>query len=725
MTRALLRRLTATVAATALAAVGLAASVPPASATTCGSGAMVLEVVPAANETVELALFGTVTNITINWGDGTIDSGINASGLYSHTYGPLPQIFWISISGDKLGTFGYKDNRTRGADAITEVREWGNLGLEKLDSAFVGATHLTKVPNCLPTTVTSLYDTFDDAIAFNQDISSWNTHNVTDMQYTFMDNDNLGMTFNQPIGNWDTSNVTNMYDMFYGNKAFNQPIGSWNTSKVTDMGGMFYEATAFNQPLANWDTSAATDMFEMFRGATAFNQPIGNWNTSNVTRMYRMFSEATAFNQPIGNWNTSKVTNMGRMFKGASSFNQPIGNWDTSKVTGMYEAFSGASAFNRSLGNWNIGSVVQDWSWDGMSNMLDGSGLTVANYNATLSGWSGQTHNSGISLGASGLLYSASGQSARDVLIAAPSSWAIAGDSAASAPTISSVSVTGTAVVRGTLTAMPTGVTGRPTLSYSWQSSANGTSGWATISGASSSTYTIPDSQAGRFLRVGVTAANGISPSSSRTSANTASVARTTPTAPRTVTASPRNASAVVSWQAPASTGGAQITSYTVTATSPGRPTRTCSTKRSGSTAPARSCTVLNLVNSKKYSFTVRARTTQGTTVRASVASVVVSTIAGTPTQPRTVVVAFPASHTAQVTWDQPQYTGSGAVTGYRVRWYDTFTQTYTSWSNVSANTRTTSVGGRILNRHYIVYVQAHNVSGWGAVASKALTQTT
>jgi len=662
---------------------------------------MVLEVVPAANETVTLPLYGTVTNITINWGDGTIDSGINAPGLYSHTYGPLPQIFWISISGDKLGTFGKKDTGALpGADAITEVREWGNLGLEKLDSAFVGNTHLTKVPNCLPTTVTSLYDTFDDAIAFNQDISSWNTHNVTDMRYTFMDNNNLGMTFNQPIGNWDTSNVTNMYDMFYGNKAFNQPIGSWNTSKVTDMGGMFYEATAFNQPLANWDTSAATDMFEMFRRATAFNQPIGNWNTS-------------------------KVTNMAGMFKGASSFNQPIGNWDTSKVTGMYEAFSGASAFNRSLGNWNIGSVVQDWSWDGMSNMLDGSGLTVANYNATLSGWSGQTHNSGISLGASGLLYSASGRSARDVLIAAPSSWAIAGDSAAAAPTISSVSVTGTAVVRGKLTAVPTGVTGRPTLSYSWQSSANGTSGWATISGASSSTYTIPDSQAGRFLRVGVTAANGVSPSSSRTSAKTASVARTTPTAPRTVTASPRNASTVVSWQAPASTGGAQITSYAVTATSPGRPTRTCSTKRSGSTAPARSCTVLNLVNSKKYSFTVRARTTQGTTVRASVASAVVSTIAGTPTQPRTVVVAFPASHTAQVTWAQPQYTGSGAVTGYRVRWYDTFTQTYTSWSNVSANTRTTSVGGRILNRHYLVYVQAHNGSGWGAVASKAFTQTT
>ena len=46
---------------------------------------------------------------------------------------------------------------------------------------------------------------FDDARSFNQDISSWNTSNVTDMSYMFR-----GATvFNQDIGNWVTSGVSN------------------------------------------------------------------------------------------------------------------------------------------------------------------------------------------------------------------------------------------------------------------------------------------------------------------------------------------------------------------------------------------------------------------------------------------------------------------------------------------------------------------------------------
>ena len=52
--------------------------------------------------------------------------------------------------------------------------------------------------------------------------------------------------FNQNIGSWNTSSVANMNAMFY-NATFNQDIGSWNTSSVTDMGSMFWEARALNQ----------------------------------------------------------------------------------------------------------------------------------------------------------------------------------------------------------------------------------------------------------------------------------------------------------------------------------------------------------------------------------------------------------------------------------------------------------------------------------------------
>ena len=46
--------------------------------------------------------------------------------------------------------------------------------------------------------------------------------------------------------------------------AFNQDIGSWNTAQVTDMEYMFSYASAFNQDIGSWNTAQVTDMYECF-----------------------------------------------------------------------------------------------------------------------------------------------------------------------------------------------------------------------------------------------------------------------------------------------------------------------------------------------------------------------------------------------------------------------------------------------------------------------------
>jgi surface protein len=202
--------------------------------------------------------------------------------------------------------------------------------------------------------------------------------NVTDMSRMFAS----AVAFNQDINSWDTSSVTNMSAMFTNAKAFNQDISGWDTSSATNMGSMFYGASAFNQDIGGWDVSNVTDMSYMFADASAFNGDISGWDVSNVTNMGRIFYNASAFNQDIGGWDVSNVTNMGGMFHNAA-FNGPLSSWDVSNVTSMAYMFYDA-AFNGNLSSWDVSSVTD------MFAMFNGAALSTANYDALLTGWNAQ-----------------------------------------------------------------------------------------------------------------------------------------------------------------------------------------------------------------------------------------------------------------------------------------------------------------------------------------------
>jgi len=383
---------------------------------------------------ITIPTFGGGYNYSVTWanltnagvGDGTITG---QTGNYTITGLENGSTYRVEISGAFPHFF--MNNDATNAPKLQTIEQWGDIAWASMNSAFFGCGNLTynatDVPNLAGVTDMSYMFAVCTAFNGNATMSTWNTSNVTTMLNMF----GSASSFNQDIGGWNTSNVTTMSNMFYEATNFNQDIGGWNTNNVTDMSLMFYQATNFNQNIAGWNTSNVTNMAGMFGNASSFNGDISGWDVSNVTDMFLMFTSATAFNQDIGSWNTSAVTNMENMFAGASSFNQNIGAWNTSNVTNMGGMFFDATAFNQSLATWNISNVVN------MTAMLNNSGLSIANYDATLIGWAGQTVQTGVNLGATGLQYCA-GAAARATLTGAPNNWVITGDalSCASLPFI-------------------------------------------------------------------------------------------------------------------------------------------------------------------------------------------------------------------------------------------------------------------------------------------------
>ena len=288
--------------------------------------------------------------------------------------------------------------------------------------------------------VTDMSQMFYWAKEFDQVIGDWNVSSVTDMSLMFLG----AYSFDQAIGDWDVSSVTSMWGMFNVAKEFNQALGDWDVSSVTDMSYMFALAENFNQAIGEWDVGSVKTMARMFYRAEKFNQDIGDWDVSSVIDMSFMFWEAADFDQEIGDWDVSSVTNMEGIFAYTDIFNQDIGEWNVSSVTDMSYMFYFARSFNQSIGDWNVGSVsdmtnlfyfaedfdqnIGDWdisSLENATNMLNYSGMSTANFDYLLGGWS--TDSSGIdgdgiddiplgvTLGAVGLSYT--NQEAYDRLV--------------------------------------------------------------------------------------------------------------------------------------------------------------------------------------------------------------------------------------------------------------------------------------------------------------------
>jgi surface protein len=104
------------------------------------------------------------------------------------------------------------------------------------------------------------------------------------------------------FNDWDVSNIED-FGFIFANSPFNQQIDSWNTANVTNMERMFAEVSEFNPNIGGWNTANVTNMVSMFINAASFNQDLSGWCVEQIPTQPSGFDTgATSWVLPKPNW---------------------------------------------------------------------------------------------------------------------------------------------------------------------------------------------------------------------------------------------------------------------------------------------------------------------------------------------------------------------------------------------------------------------------------------
>lgn len=322
----------------------------------------------------------TPNGVTVDWGDGTVQSFITNNTLtniqYKYNYNTIGDSS-TSNSGN-ASTLGYKQ-------VIVSIIPSGSAGVElvgfrqdvrhtqsslsnfnsKWLEFIVNASGLVNLSlgdssnNTLPTYLESaiILNKVSDSIGIGmsslfrfcyslKNVILPNTSLLTNTSFF----DNCSSLEYAPF--YDSSNATT--GPFFNTCTSLKYVPPYDTRKVTAMNSMF-QACCSLKTIPFFDTSKVTNMSNMFEGCSCL-ESVPPFDTRSCTNMLNMFRSASRLKQ-VPLFNTSGVTNMGNMFFQAFSV-QNIPPFDTSKNT-TFQNFAYLATSITGAGPFNLASATR------------------------------------------------------------------------------------------------------------------------------------------------------------------------------------------------------------------------------------------------------------------------------------------------------------------------------------------------------------------------------
>ena len=270
------------------------------------------------------------------------------------------------------------------------------------------------------------YLTYQQPLTNLDFLSNWNANKVKDLSQAFGWSSSL--TDTSGLSNWNPYQLEKVRSLLNSVTSLNNSmlefLDEWDLSTVTDIGYMFYNSSglAGTVDLSNWNLSSLQNAEYMFffssPNSSISNINVTNWGVTNLTAVRKMFYNMNnADITGLGTWNPTSLTNAFEMFENSKGFTgDGLGQWVNTPFQNINDMLFDNDSFDESLANWDISNLTNANTF-----MNAASGMSTANYDATLIGWAAQiplSYNGALNFGGSKYSLGGSAEAARDALIA-------------------------------------------------------------------------------------------------------------------------------------------------------------------------------------------------------------------------------------------------------------------------------------------------------------------